>query len=514
MAFVGTILQEVVRLRKSMQFGGNQAAALAQEKTLKKLLEKAKLTSFGKNYHFSKLLKTKKIRSYYATHVPAFNYEKMLQEWWHYSLAGKENVSWPGKINHFALTSGTSEAASKKVPVSMNMIKAIRKTSMRQVYSLSQIKLPPKFYEKSSLMLGGSTALSRNGNYLEGDLSGILQANLPIWAHMFYKPGREIAQQKDWNKKLDSIMREANEWDVGLIAGVPAWYQLLFEKICRYYEVDNIHKIWPNMHVFIHGGVSFEPYRNSFKKYLGKDVHLLETYLASEGFLAYQEAGKQHMKLVLDNGIYFEFVPFTSDNFDEDGNLREKHEIVLLEDIAEDTDYALLISTCSGAWRYLIGDTIRFVSKQGCEIKISGRTKMFLSLCGEHLTIDNMNKAIQLTAEELGIHINEYAVCGIPYHGFFAHQWYLGTNGNSADKEKIKNVLDKHLKALNDDYATERTAALKEVLVTLLPVNLFYEWMDKNGKLGAQNKFPRVLKNDRLLNWQEFVKNCTEISHG
>lgn len=186
----------------------------------------------------------------------------------------------------------------------------------------------------------------------------------------------------------------------------------------------------------------------------------------------------------------------------------------MLEDIAEDTDYALLISTCSGAWRYLIGDTIRFVSKQGCEIKISGRTKMFLSLCGEHLTIDNMNKAIQLTAEELGIHINEYAVCGIPYQGFFAHQWYLGTNGDSADKEKIKNVLDKHLKALNDDYATERTAALKEVLVTLLPVNLFYEWMDKNGKLGAQNKFPRVLKNDRLLNWQEFVKNCTEISHG
>ncbi|NUM50307.1 MAG: GH3 auxin-responsive promoter family protein [Flavobacteriales bacterium] len=513
MAFVGTILQEVVRLRKTMQFAKSPYAHFTQEKYLQKLLDTAKTTSFGKTYGFNKLLKTKNVRKYFSQNIPAYHYDKINNEWWGYAQQGKENVCWPGKINYFALTSGTSEASSKKVPVSIEMIKAMRKTSMRQVYSLSQIKLPPKFYEKSSLMLGGSTALSKTGHYLEGDLSGILQANLPMWAHMFYKPGKEIALEKDWNKKLNQIMLDANEWDIGLIAGVPAWYQLLFEKITEHYQVENIHQIWPNLNVFIHGGVSFQPYKNSFAKYLGKEITYLETYLASEGFLAYQDAGCKHMKLVLDNGIYFEFVPFNNLNFDEEGQLKELPEIVPIEDVEEYKDYAILISTCAGAWRYLIGDTIQFVSKSNNEIIITGRTKMFLNLCGEHLTVDNMNKAIRLTGEELGIYINEYSVCGVPYKGFFAHHWYIGIEGAYANPLQIKEVLDKNLKKLNDDYSTERSAALKDVLVDVLPIKIFYEWMDKNGKFGAQNKFPRVLKNDRLKDWQNFIKNHLLITH-
>lgn len=308
-------------------------------------------------------------------------------------------------------------------------------------------------------------------------------------------------------------MLDANEWDIGLIAGVPAWYQLLFEKITEHYQVENIHQIWPNLNVFIHGGVSFQPYKNSFSKYLGKEITYLETYLASEGFLAYQDAGCKHMKLVLDNGIYFEFVPFNNLNFDEEGQLNELPEIIPIEDVEEFKDYAILISTCAGAWRYLIGDTIQFVSKSNNEIIITGRTKMFLNLCGEHLTVDNMNKAIRLTGEELGIYINEYSVCGVPYKGFFAHHWYIGIEGAYANPQQIKEVLDKNLKKLNDDYATERSAALKDVLVDVLPLKIFYEWMDKNGKFGAQNKFPRVLKNDRLKDWQHFIKNHLLITH-
>jgi hypothetical protein len=219
------------------------------------------------------------------------------------------------------------------------------------------------------------------------------------------------------------------------------------------------------------------------------------------------------MKLVLDNGIYFEFVPFNSSNFDEEGQIKELPEIVLIEDVEENKDYAILISTCAGAWRYLIGDTIQFVSKVNNEIIITGRTKMFLNLCGEHLTIDNMNKAIQLTSQELGIYINEYSVCGIPYKNYFAHQWYIGVNNSSANAANIKEVLDKNLKKLNDDYTTERTAALREVLVEVLPVKVFYEWMEKNGRFGAQNKFPRVLKNDRLKDWQHFIKNQSLITN-
>jgi len=214
------------------------------------------------------------------------------------------------------------------------------------------------------------------------------------------------------------------------------------------------------------------------------------------------------IQLVLDNGIFFEFVPFNGNNFKPDGTLAENPEIRLLDEVTEDEDYAILISTCAGAWRYLIGDTIRFTSVKEFEIVITGRTKHYLSLCGEHLSIDNMTRAISEIAEKLNIDIKEFTVAGIPYDGLFAHKWYIGTDQPVEDPAKLKQLLDQTLCKLNDDYAVERKAALKEVLVEVLPTKVFYDWMKAKGKEGGQHKFPRVIQN--LHNeWHEFVQHQT-----
>jgi len=209
--------------------------------------------------------------------------------------------------------------------------------------------------------------------------------------------------------------------------------------------------------------------------------------------------------LVLDSGIFFEFVPFNSDNFKPDGRLVENPDVRLLDQVNEDEDYALLISTCAGAWRYLIGDTIRFSSVKDFEIVITGRTKHFLSLCGEHLSVDNMTRAISEISEKLNIDIKEFTVAGIPYQKLFAHKWYIGTDQQVDDVLKLKRLLDETLSVLNDDYAVERKAALKEVLVEILPSKAFYDWLKVKGKEGGQHKFPRVIGSS-LCEWDEFVK--------
>jgi hypothetical protein len=248
--------------------------------------------------------------------------------------------------------------------------------------------------------------------------------------------------------------------------------------------------------VYVHGGVSFDPYRKGFEKLLGRPIYYIETYLASEGFLAYQAIPKRKsMRLVLNNGIFYEFVPFDDANFLPSGEIKSDAESFLIDEVEEGKEYAILLSTCAGAWRYLIGDVVKFVSVEEAEIIITGRTKHFLSLCGEHLSVDNMNKAIELVADEMNIAVKEFTVAGIPYETLFAHHWFIGTD----DK------VDKHLKALNDDYAVERSAALKEVKVDVFPVKLFYDWMQSKGKAGGQNKFPRVLKSAMLDEWSNYL---------
>ncbi|MGY6744164.1 MAG: GH3 family domain-containing protein [Cecembia sp.] len=511
MALLGTLLKKGIRLRESLEQEYSNPAEL-QKQELKKLLIQARNTEFGKKYRFDLILKEfkKPNKDYYrafSSVVPTYNYEKIYNEWWYRLKAGEKDITWPGAIRYFALTSGTSGASSKYIPITQDMVKAIRKTGVRQILSLSKYDLPDALFTKGILMLGGSTDLDFNGTYFSGDLSGITAGRLPVWFQQFYKPGKKISQNKDWGEKIEQIVEMAPKWDIGIIVGVPAWLQILIEKIIERYKVKTIHDIWPNLAIFVHGGVSFEPYKKGFEQLLARPLIYMETYLASEGFLAFQALpNRRTMRLVLNNGIFYEFVPFNEDNFDENGELKEGATIFKIDEIEEGVDYALLISTCAGAWRYQIGDMIRFESKAESEILITGRTKHFLSMCGEHLSMDNMNRAIELVSEEMNLNIREFTVLGLPHGSLFRHHWFVGTD-DKVNPEELMKRIDAHLKDLNDDYITEREHALKRVDCTLVSPKIFYDWMRAQGKEGGQNKFPRVLKGEKMEDWLLHLKN-------
>ncbi len=517
MPILGTLLKRGLKLRKSIEQEKGNPFDL-QKDELRKLLETARHTEFGKTYNFDEVLKAyesgdkEAFYKVYAKNVPVYNYNSIFQQWWHRAKAGEPDICWPGKVKYFALSSGTSEAATKHIPVTKEMTRAMQRTSIRQILTLSHYDLPASLFEKGMLMLGGSTHLNYNGTFFEGDLSGIQASQIPFWFQHFYKPGRRIAKTRDWNTKLDEITRRAKDWDIGYIVGVPAWIQILMEKIIAYYKVDTIHDIWPNLQIYCHGGVSFEPYKKGFSKLLGRELIYIETYMASEGFIAFQaRPNRNSMRLMLNSGIFMEFVPFNDTNFNADGDLIQQPETLMVHQLEEGKDYALLLSTCAGTWRYLIGDVVRMVNKKESEIIITGRTKHFLSLCGEHLSVDNMNKAVRLVSEELNIDIKEFTVAGIPEGSLFAHKWFVGTD-DQVDPKVLREMIDKKLIELNDDYAVERTAALKEVYMHVLPSATFLNWMKMKGKLGSQHKFPRVMKQAQLQEWEDFIKKDTAIS--
>lgn len=507
MPILGSIIKSAIELRSKIPIDSlkTQDPYKAQVKTLRKLLRKAQVTSFGEEYGFQEILSHHNPVASFQKNVPLFDYSTIHKKWWYRTLNGEAYVCWPGQVKYFALSSGTSEASSKYIPVTPDMLKAIKKTSIMQLLTLAKYDFPKEFFEKGILMLGGSTQLEFNGTYYEGDLSGITAGNLPFWFQHFYKPGNRISKERNWTTKLDEIVKKAPEWDIGVICGVPAWLQILLEKIIETYNLKTIHDMWPNLSIYVHGGVSFTPYAKGFEKLLAKPLTYMETYLASEGFIAYQSRpDTSSMQLVLDNGIFFEFVPFTSDNFDDDSNLKPNATAFTIKDVEEGKDYALLLSTCTGAWRYLIGDTIRFTSKAQSEIVITGRTKHYLSICGEHLSQENMNRAIEMLEHQMNISVREFTVAGIEYENMFAHRWYLGVD-EPFDAELASQKIDENLKILNDDYRTERLHAIRNVLVEPLPSSVFYDWMKRQGKIGGQYKFPRVLKKAKLEDWELFL---------
>ncbi|MFM8950181.1 MAG: GH3 auxin-responsive promoter family protein [Bacteroidota bacterium] len=505
MPLLGSIIKSGIALRSKIAIERSNPEQ-HQKKVLRKLLSKAKDTMFGNAYRFSDLLESDNFIDNFRGSVPIHDYNSIFSKWWNKTLHNAEDVCWPGVVKYFALSSGTSESSSKHIPVTKDMIKSIQKVSMKQILSLAKYDLPESLFEKGILMLGGSTHLHQRGSYFEGDLSGITVSNIPFWFQHFYKPGRKISKEMDWNAKLEEITEKAPEWDIGIVVGVPAWVQLLIEKVITRYNLKNIHEIWPNLSIYVHGGVSFEPYRKGFEQLLGKPLNYIETYLASEGFIAFQdEPGERSMRLNLNNGIFFEFIPFNPQNFNSDGEVIGNPKTLLVHEIEEGQDYAILLSTCAGAWRYLIGDVVRFTNKSKCDIVIVGRTKHFLSLCGEHLSVDNMNKAIEMVANELNIRINEFTVSGIPYGTMFAHKWYVGTDDN-CDPSHVRQLIDDKLKILNDDYRVERGSALQEIFVEIVSPQVFLQWMEANNKVGAQNKFPRVMKNHQFSYWEMFLK--------
>jgi hypothetical protein len=505
MPILGSLIKSAIDIRSRIP--GRRNIYKQQVKQLHKLITKAMFTDFGTEFKFSELaLQEDPVKAFQKT-VPLYDYQSIFDTWWHRALKGEKNVCWPGKINYFALSSGTSESSSKHIPVTKDMLKSIQKGTMKQILSTKHFKFPKEQFETEVLFVGGSTNLNFNGTYFSGDLSGITTGSQPRWFQNFTLPGPDIRSLADWEKKLKEIVDSARNWNVGFICGVPAWIQILFERIIKHYHVKTIHDVWPNLVIFVHGGVAIHPYKKSIDALCGKQLIYLDTYMASEGFLAYQERPNpvQGMKLITDSKIFFEFIPFTEDNFDEDGNVKPNAQTLHVAQVELDKDYAVVISNCAGAWRYLIGDTVKFTDLTRCEVIVTGRTKHFLSLCGEHLSVDNMNQAIKLVSSEMDIHINEYAVVGTSFQGLFAHHWYVGID-RLVDETYLKERLDAHLKTLNDDYAVERKHALKDLIITVLPNQTFIDFLASKNKLGGQSKFPRVLKGKTLNEWLAFLE--------
>ena len=509
MPLLGQIIKRYFKLQSKLRLR-NASHRRYQEIELERLLKNAQKTAFGKHYNFKELLNSNDVYEEFSQTVPFHNYSSMYSAWWHRSHEGEANIAWPGKVKYFALSSGTSESASKHIPVTDDMVKSTQRTGSKQIMSLLNFDLPSAVFSKGILMLGGSTALYEKGDYYEGDMSGISAKEMPKWfSYFFYKPGQRISKRPQWEDRINLIVRSAKKWDVSIVAGVPAWVQIVLERVVEYHKVEHIHEIWPHLSLYIHGGVSFEPYRDSFKNILGRSITYVETYMASEGSFGFQSRpGVRGIALLTNNYIFYEFVPFTSENFSDEGEIKQGSKAYRIHEVVPEKDYAIVISSCSGAWRYLIGDVLRFTDVAHAEIIIVGRTKQFLSLCGEHMSVDNMNRAVEVAQQKLGIQIKEFTVLGFPYDGLFAHRWYVSCD-TQVDKKELRNIIDQTLSEVNDDYAVERTSALKEVFVEVLPTSVFFDFLAKKGKTGAMNKFPRVMKGKQMAEWEEFVAENT-----
>ena len=393
------------------------------------------------------------------------------------------------------------------------MIAAIKRAGIKQVEALSNFDLPADFFEKEIMMLGSSTDLNENNNHLEGEISGISASNIPFWFQGYYKPGKDIAKIDDWDKRVRRIAEKAKDWDIGALSGIPSWIELMLQEVIDYNNLDNIHDIWPNLQVYTSGGVAFEPYEKSFNKLLGKPITVIDTYLASEGFIAFQERpDTDAMKLITDNGIYFEFVPFQPEYINQDGSLKQDAPAVTLSEVTTDQDYVLLISTVSGAWRYVIGDTIAFTNVQKAEIKITGRTKFFLNVVGSQLSVNKMNTALRTLEEQFDIEIPEFTLAATRINDEFYHHWYLGTDSNIANKT-LAEALDNALKQANKNYKVARSKALKGIKVTCVPTSIFAEWNGHQKKKGGQVKMERVMSEEKFSQWETFVEEERKKLH-
>ena len=507
MAIIGSIIKGVIDISDTFNTDGNPVEE--QREVLQKLLKKAKKTQFGKHYHFDALLDKEDIRNAFAKAVPFFDYDSINEKWWHKMHEGETDVTWPGAPDYFALSSGTTGKESKRIPVTDTMIDAIRTTGIKQVGALAHFDLAPDFFEKEIMMLGSSTDLAKEKDHLEGEISGISASRIPFWFQGYYKPGDKIAKISDWDEKVDHIAKNAHTWDIGALSGIPSWMELMLQKVIEYNKLDNIHDIWPNLQVYTSGGVAFPPYEKSFRALLGKPITVIDTYLASEGFIAFQTRPETDaMRLVTDNGIYFEFVPMDPKYINKDGSIVQDAPVLMLEEVEEGRDYILIISTVSGAWRYLIGDTITFTDVSRAEIKITGRTKFFLNVVGSQLSVNKMSDAVQELEQQFDIKIPEFTLAAKRNpddNDEFYHYWYLGTEAD-VDNNKLAEALDESLKNANKNYKVARGKALKGVIAKTVKPDVFHDWSAANKKKGGQVKMEKVMDEEKFKEWEEFVK--------
>lgn len=472
-----------------------------QRDVLFSLLEKASNTEYGIRYNFKNISSEKEFRE----QVPVQGYDD-LKPFVERMMQGEKNLLWPGETRWFAKSSGTTNDKSKFIPVSKDSLEDVHIRGGRDVLALYLKNNPDSgVLSGKALTLGGSHRVNNyNNNSYYGDLSAIIIENIPFWTEFYRTPSTEISLIEEFEEKIEKIIQHSLDENVTSFAGVPSWYLVLLKRVLEVTGKSNILEVWPNLEVFTHGGVKFEPYREQYEKLIpSAQMHYVETYNASEGFFGIQDDPEKHdMLLMLDYGIYYEFIPmdeFRSDNLNA----------VSLEDVEIGRNYAMVITTNGGLWRYLIGDTVRFTQKYPFKFVITGRTKHFINAFGEEVIIDNAEKAFQIACERTGAIILEYT--GGPIymkeHNRGAHEWIIEFEKNPDDMDHFISLFDGALKTINSDYEAKRhrNLSLEMPHVVVAPKGLFYEWMKRKGKAGGQNKIPR-LANDR-----EYLDQLTEL---
>lgn len=507
MAILGNIIKGAIHLREA--FTQDRDHWQEQLEVLHAILNTAQETDFGQFYNFEYIMNASNIPKAFAEKIPYHDYNKINGEWWYKLHEGYGNVTWPDQPTYFALSSGTTGNSSKRIPVTEEMIEAIRAAGLKQVFALNNFELPADFFEKEIMMLGSSTNLERRNDFVEGEISGISAGNIPFWFRSYYKPGEEIAKIEDWDQRVELIAERAADWDIGALSGIPSWIELMLQKVIAHHNLKNIHEIWPNLRVYTSGGVAFGPYKKSFNDLLGHPITVINTYLASEGFIACQTRPETNaMQLITDNGIFFEFVPFKPEYIKEDGSLTPTAPAITLNEAELDKDYVLIISTVSGAWRYIIGDTIKFTNLERAEIQITGRTKFFLNTVGSQLSVNKMDDAMEYLEEVYEAKIPEYTICAKRCEdGEFYHCWYLGSNLTEPEEARFSKSLDEYLMEANKNYRVAREKSLKGVKVKVVPIDYFYDWNAKNKKKGGQVKMERVMNEEKFTEWENFVRS-------
>lgn len=490
MAFINSILSLFTqkRLAQIEYFKNNPVKV--QRDTLQELLAKAANTEYGKKYHFSTILTAEQ----YRERLPVIHYEEISDEI-RRMMEGGNNILWPEEVRWFAKSSGTTNAKSKFIPVSQSILEESHFRGGKDVIAIfNRLNPEAQVFSGKTLALGGSSEVSRSNNNCQfGDLSAIMISNTPFWANMMKTPDSSIMLMSNWEEKIEKICEITVKEDVRCLAGVPSWFLTVINKILEKTGKENLHEVWPNLELFIHGGISFTPYREQYKRLLPHpNMKYMETYNASEGFFGLQDdPDDPSMLLMLDYGIYYEFMPVS-----EIGKKQPK--TLLLEEVEPGVNYAMIITTCGGLWRYMIGDTISFTSTKPYKFKITGRTKLFINAFGEELIIDNATEALKRACEQTGANVFEFTAAPIFMDGGRkgAHEWLIEFDTPPENPEKFAEILDRELQKLNSDYEAKRLLSLERLRLHVARPGLFNEWLKEKGKLGGQHKVPR-LWNDR-----------------
>ena len=459
-----------------------------------RLIDTAKNTEWGIKYDFKSIKTVEEFKS----RIPIQNYDSLKPDI-ERLMRGEQNILWPSEIKWFAKSSGTTAGKSKFIPVSVEAMEECHFKGGKDLLSMYCNNNPETMiFSGKSLSLGGSNHMNNsNADSFYGDISAILMQNLPFWAQMIRTPDLSIALMENWEDKIEKMVQATLPVNVTTISGVPTWTLVLAKRILETTGKKNLLEVWPNLELFIHGAVSFVPYKDQFHQLIpSPSFNYLETYNASEGFFGIQDRLKSdEMLLMLDYGVFYEFMPM-----DEYG--KENPKTIGLDEVELNKNYALVISTNAGLWRYIIGDTIKFSSLNPFRIRVSGRTKLFVNAFGEEVIIENSDQAIHIACEKTNALVKDYTMAPVYFtdkeNG--AHEWLIEFDKPPANTDYFKEVLDTALKSLNSDYEAKRykDMALRPPIIHIVPEGTFYNWLRQNGKLGGQHKIPR-LSNDRTI---------------